>query len=126
MPGVFVLYFFSEAYESRVVLRGFFAFGEPVQKGAKGLNMKKLIFSTIAAGVLATSAALAADMVTKAPPMMPAPSNPWDLAFGGGLTSDYIFRGITQSDHKPSVHLATGTSAPPTNSTARRSEWWKV
>ena len=65
--------------------------------------MKKLIFSTIAAGVLATSAALAADMVTKAPPMMPAPSNPWDLAFGGGLTSDYIFRGITQSDHKPSV-----------------------
>jgi uncharacterized protein (TIGR02001 family) len=33
----------------------------------------------------------------------PAPPNPWDVAFGGGITSDYIFRGITQSNHKPSV-----------------------
>ncbi|HEY7298600.1 MAG TPA: TorF family putative porin [Xanthobacteraceae bacterium] len=64
--------------------------------------MKKLVLSTIAAGVLATSAAAAADLVTKAP-MMAAPPSPWDLAFGGGVTSDYIFRGITQSDHKPSV-----------------------
>jgi hypothetical protein len=37
-----------------------------------------------------------------APP--PAPPNPWDLAFGAGLTSDYIFRGITQSNHNPSVN----------------------
>jgi hypothetical protein len=37
-----------------------------------------------------------------APP--PAPPNPWDLAFGAGLTSDYIFRGISQSNHNPSVN----------------------
>jgi uncharacterized protein (TIGR02001 family) len=38
----------------------------------------------------------------KAPP--PAPFDPWDIAFGGGITNDYIFRGITQSNHKPSVN----------------------
>ena len=65
--------------------------------------MKKLIFSILAAGVLSTTTALAADMVTKAPMMPPPPPNPWDLAFGGGLTSDYEFRGITQSAHNPSV-----------------------
>jgi hypothetical protein len=26
-----------------------------------------------------------------------------DVAFGGGIVSDYIFRGITQSNHKPSA-----------------------
>ena len=65
--------------------------------------MKKLIVSILAAGVLSTTAALAADMVTKAPMMPPPPPNPWDLAFGGGLMSDYVFRGITQSAHNPSV-----------------------
>src|SRR5215471_20005220 len=65
--------------------------------------MKKLIVSILAAGVLNTTAAIAADMVTKAPMMPPPPPNPWDLAFGGGLTSDYVFRGITQSAHNPSV-----------------------
>ena len=39
----------------------------------------------------------------KAPP--PAPFDPWDIAFGGGITNDYIFRGITQSNHKPSVNV---------------------
>ena len=29
--------------------------------------------------------------------------DPWDIAFGAGITNDYIFRGITQSNHKPSV-----------------------
>ena len=37
----------------------------------------------------------------KAPP--PAAFDPWDFAFGSGITNDYIFRGITQSNHKPSV-----------------------
>jgi uncharacterized protein (TIGR02001 family) len=37
----------------------------------------------------------------KAPP--PAPFDPWDVAFGGGILSDYIFRGVTQSNHQPSV-----------------------
>jgi uncharacterized protein (TIGR02001 family) len=47
---------------------------------------------------LALSAqALAADMPVKA---APAPATPdWDIAFGGGIMSDYIFRGITQSNH---------------------------
>jgi uncharacterized protein (TIGR02001 family) len=65
--------------------------------------MKKLVLSTLAAIALATPA-LAADlkMVTKAPPA-PEPS-PWDVAFGGALSSDYIFRGITQSNHRPSVY----------------------
>ena len=63
--------------------------------------MKKFILSAVAAVALATPA-LAADMkVTPVAP--PAPPNPWDVAFGGGITSDYIFRGITQSNHKPSV-----------------------
>src|SRR5712671_764322 len=64
--------------------------------------MKKLILSTIAAIALATPA-LAADlkMVTKTP-KAPEPS-PWDIAFGAALVSDYNFRGITQSNHKPSV-----------------------
>jgi hypothetical protein len=64
--------------------------------------MNKLVLSVVAAVALATPA-LAADlkMVTKAPPA-PEPS-PWDIAFGGGLVSDYNFRGITQSNHKPSV-----------------------
>jgi Bacterial protein of unknown function (Gcw_chp) len=64
--------------------------------------MKKLLLSVVAAVALATPA-LAADMKLKAAPP-PAPPNPWDLAFGAGLTSDYIFRGITQSNHNPSVN----------------------
>jgi hypothetical protein len=64
--------------------------------------MKKLLLSVVAAVALAAPA-LAADMKLKAAPP-PAPPNPWDLAFGAGLTSDYIFRGITQSNHNPSVN----------------------
>jgi uncharacterized protein (TIGR02001 family) len=37
----------------------------------------------------------------KAPP--PAPFDPWDIAFGSAIVSDYVFRGITQSNHNPSV-----------------------
>jgi hypothetical protein len=55
----------------------------------------------LAAIALATPA-LAADlkMLTKAPP---PPPSPWDLAFGDAIMSDYMFRGITQSGHHPSV-----------------------
>jgi opacity protein-like surface antigen len=66
--------------------------------------MKKTSFLAAAAlAVISATSALAADMpvkVTKAPP---APVSPWDLAFGAAAMSDYVFRGITQSDHKPSV-----------------------
>ncbi len=64
--------------------------------------MKKVVLSALAAIAFST-ASYAADMkmVTKAP-MAPPPS-PWDLAFGAGIMNDYIFRGVTQSNHKGSV-----------------------
>jgi hypothetical protein len=33
----------------------------------------------------------------------PEEKTPWDIAFGAALMSDYYFRGITQSNHRPSV-----------------------
>ena len=43
-------------------------------------------------------------MPVKAAPAAPAAApSPWDVAFGSALMNDYVFRGITQSDHKPSV-----------------------
>ena len=63
--------------------------------------MKKLVF---AATVLAMAApAFAADLPVKAVKAPPAPLNPWDIAFGAAVMNDYIFRGITQSNHQPSV-----------------------
>jgi hypothetical protein len=66
--------------------------------------MKKFLLSVAATAMLATPA-LAADLkvVKKAPPP-PVIVSPWDVAFGAALSSDYIFRGITQSNHKPSVN----------------------
>src|SRR3982075_1463817 len=68
-----------------------------------GIAMKKLV---LAAAVLAMTAgaAFAADMhvkALKAPP--PPPFDPWDIAFGSAIMNDYVFRGVTQSNHKPSV-----------------------
>src|SRR6201994_1584914 len=68
-----------------------------------GIQMKKLVLLATALAMISGSA-FAADMplkAVKAPP--PAPFDPWDIAFGGALMSDYIFRGITQSNHQPSV-----------------------
>ena len=65
--------------------------------------MKKFTIAAVAAFALATGSASAADLVTKAKPIV-APDPPaWDLAFGSAIASDYVFRGITQSNHKPSV-----------------------
>ena len=65
--------------------------------------MKKLTIAAVAAFALATGSASAADLVTKAKPVV-APDPPaWDIAFGSAIASDYIFRGVTQSNHKPSV-----------------------
>ena len=65
--------------------------------------MKKFVLSVVAAVALATPT-LAADLkvIKKAPP--PPEPSPWDVAFGAALSSDYIFRGITQSNHRPSVN----------------------
>src|SRR5277367_1323310 len=68
-----------------------------------GIVMKKLVLLATALAIVSGSA-LAADMpmkAVKAPP--PAPFDPWDLAFGAGIMSDYVFRGVTQSNHMPSV-----------------------
>src|SRR5260370_24847064 len=68
-----------------------------------GIVMKKLALLATALAMVSGSA-LAADMplkAVKAPP--PAPFDPWDVAFGSAIMNDYIFRGVTQSNHKPSV-----------------------
>jgi len=65
--------------------------------------MKKF-FLPVAAVLALASAASAADMpvkAVKAPP--PVVVSPWDIAFGGALMNDYVFRGVTQSNHKASV-----------------------
>jgi hypothetical protein len=66
--------------------------------------MKKLACAVALALGCSTVTGLAADldkkMPLKAPPMV---VSPWDIAFGAALMSDYNFRGITQSNHKPSV-----------------------
>ena len=68
-----------------------------------GIVMKKIILAATALAMISGSA-LAADMPVKAKAPPPAPVvSPWDFAFGSALMSDYIFRGITQSNHKPSV-----------------------
>jgi hypothetical protein len=69
--------------------------------------MKKLVLLTSVAIVASTGLAAAADMPVKAPPAAPAaaaPASPWDIAFGAVVMSDYNFRGITQSNHRPSVN----------------------
>src|SRR5215813_7382042 len=66
--------------------------------------MKKLACAVALALGCSTVSGLAADLdkkLVKAPAM--APMSPWDIAFGAAIMSDYNFRGITQSNHKPSV-----------------------
>jgi uncharacterized protein (TIGR02001 family) len=68
-----------------------------------GIVMKKLALLATALAVV-SAPALAADMrvkAAKAPP--PVAFDPWDIAFGAGITNNYVFRGITQSNNKPSV-----------------------
>jgi uncharacterized protein (TIGR02001 family) len=68
-----------------------------------GIVMKKIVLLATALAMISGSA-LAADLpvkAMKAPP--PAPFDPWDIAFGDAIMNDYVFRGITQSNHKPSV-----------------------
>src|ERR1700756_1678639 len=68
-----------------------------------GILMKKVVLLATALAMISGSA-FAADMpvkAVKAPP--PAPFDPWDVAFGSAIMSDYVFRGVTQSNHQPSV-----------------------
>ncbi|HEX5213120.1 MAG TPA: TorF family putative porin [Pseudolabrys sp.] len=65
--------------------------------------MKKVVLSVVAAlAITAAAPALAADMPVKAKPVVPAAApSPWDVAFGAAFTSDYVLRGVSQSNHKP-------------------------
>src|SRR5260221_14745997 len=67
--------------------------------------MKKLACAVALALGCSTVSGMAADLDKKMPVKAPAmaPMSPWDIAFGAALMSDYNFRGITQSNHKPSV-----------------------
>ena len=65
--------------------------------------MKRVALSLVLLAGLAGSSAMAADMATKAPPAPPPPPSPWDVAISAALMTDYNFRGVTQSDHKPST-----------------------
>jgi len=69
------------------------------------MTVSKTIAATIAAFGILTSSALAADIVRKAPPkpVETAPASCFDLAVGGGIQSDYNFRGISQTDKGPGV-----------------------
>src|SRR3954464_6069062 len=65
--------------------------------------MKKMVLLATALAIV-SAPALAADMVVKAIKAPPPPAfEPWDIAFGSAIMNDYIFRGVTQSNHKPSV-----------------------
>jgi uncharacterized protein (TIGR02001 family) len=57
--------------------------------------MKKLVLTSLAALTLTAGAAIAE-------PKQKFPN--WDYAAGAGVVSDYLFRGVTQSNHKPSFN----------------------
>jgi uncharacterized protein (TIGR02001 family) len=67
--------------------------------------MKKVVLSVVAAlAVVAAVPAFAADMPVKAKMKAPAPApSPWDIAFGTAFTTDYVLRGISQTNRKPAV-----------------------
>jgi hypothetical protein len=79
--------------------------------------MKKVAFSAVALA-LSVVPGLAADMPVKAKKIAApvAVVSPWDFAFGGALMNDYLFRGITQSNHRPSlaVYFETRYNVNPT------------
>lgn len=71
-----------------------------------GITVKNILLSSAVLLAIGATSAAAADLpakvFTKAPPVVAF--DPWDIAFGAGITNDYLFRGITQSNHKPSVN----------------------
>jgi Bacterial protein of unknown function (Gcw_chp) len=63
--------------------------------------MKKIVLVAATLAMTAGSA-FAADLPLKAA-KAPPPFDPWDIAFGSAIMNDYVFRGVTQSNHNPSV-----------------------
>ena len=66
--------------------------------------MKKLVLAA-AAGMMIAGSASAADLYTPVKAVVPPPPPPpvWDLAFGVTGTSDYLFRGISQTNNNPAI-----------------------
>ncbi|TCT08144.1 TorF family putative porin [Aquabacter spiritensis] len=66
--------------------------------------MKKLVLAT-AASLMIAGAASAADMAVPVKAVVPPPPPPpvFDLAFGVTGTSDYLFRGISQTNNNPAI-----------------------
>ena len=67
--------------------------------------MKLISLLAVAAVTASAGSAFAGDLPsTKAAPIAaPVVASPWDFDIGAGLTTNYIFRGITQSNAQPSV-----------------------
>jgi uncharacterized protein (TIGR02001 family) len=65
--------------------------------------MNKWMLAVAAAFAMTAMPAMAADIPVKAAPVVVAAPSPWDFAFGSAVASDYVWRGVTQSNHKPSV-----------------------
>ncbi len=67
--------------------------------------MKKILVGVMTA-VLSSSAAFAADLGAPAPAPVAPVVGPWDFALGAGATTNYLFRGISQSNNRPSVNAS--------------------
>jgi len=67
--------------------------------------MSTKIASLAGAAVLAATPAFAADLLNKKAPAAPVVVSPWDFTVGGGVTSNYLFRGISQSNNGPSGNV---------------------
>jgi uncharacterized protein (TIGR02001 family) len=65
--------------------------------------MKKVLLSVAAVLALSAAPAFAADMPVKAVKAPVAAPSPWDVAFGTAFTTDYVLRGISQSNRKPAA-----------------------
>ena len=61
--------------------------------------MRNVTFVTMIAAACCASAAFADEAATT------RPASPWDIAFGVGVYSDYVSRGISQSNHRPSANV---------------------
>jgi uncharacterized protein (TIGR02001 family) len=72
---------------------------------SKGNSMKKKLISLAVMGVFATLSgiALAEDAAPAPAAAAAAPASPWTVTTNINLVSDYYFRGISQTFHKPAV-----------------------
>src|SRR5262245_11632623 len=78
--------------------------GESRSNREGAVSMKRVVLSVVAVAAVAVSAVptFAADLPVKAVKAAPPPG-PWDIAFGSAIMTDYVWRGVTQSAHHPSV-----------------------